>query len=456
MSRYSYTDTEREINAVLVNQDRQLKSVSTPDMNRAERAIADSEALLRSLGYDLPCTEACLETSGEAELGRRRVVIAPSWEETLEDAMNNGTAGAELEGLFTEEEIARNGVAIRFLNEEYNQIHRLDVLDVVIAVGAGLLSAAVDMLLVGVPKKTCDGLSAAPLSDFIRRHIEGALTPKQRRELEGAAKVPYDAPCNAGFTGKRVEGLYPGMHRLYSLGHDPLLGLVVGVSDILTGRMTTIDKNGRVISQVIDRYADRVEKTVVQALIKQITHFFSDVTTPAGLPVPCMALFNLMQFGSIGEERATIADVVQGMYWGGYDFVHFCSMSIPVAVSEIFVRFAYTMRRAGQGVPVKEAASSSVSRQRNPKLATMLFLAHACATAANAGKVYFAKNPLAINYPQWIAFAKYSYQQVRWNLFEKSSSSDKYVRGVIGTELDSVYCEIDESFETLAAGAVVL
>ena len=45
------------------------------------------------------------------------------------------------------------------------------------------------------------------------------------------------------------------MHRLYSLGHDPLLGFIVGTLDILTGRMTTIDKFGRILSQEIPRYA---------------------------------------------------------------------------------------------------------------------------------------------------------------------------------------------------------
>ncbi len=59
----------------------------------------------------------------------------------------------------------------------------------------------------------------------------------------------------------------------------------------------------------------------------------------------------------------------------------------------------------------------------------MLFIAHSGATAVNAGKVYFVKNPLAINYPQWIAFAKYSYNQRKWILLEKPELRSKYIIG---------------------------
>ena len=54
-----------------------------------------------------------------------------------------------------------------------------------------------------------------------------------------------------------------------------------------------------------------------------------------------------------------------------------------------------------------------MNREKNPKLATMLFIGHSAATAVNAGKVYFTQNPMAINYPQWIAFVKYSYKQLK-------------------------------------------
>ena len=133
------------------------------------------------------------------------------------------------------------------------------------------------------------------------------------------SKVSFDAQDNR-HTTEYVTGLSAYYHRLLSLGHDPILGLIFGVYDILNGKMTTIDKTGKIVSQVMENYADRKESDIFAAIAKQIIHFKSDITTSMGLPAPLMALFNLLQFGSIGEEEQTIAEIVQGMYYEGYDF----------------------------------------------------------------------------------------------------------------------------------------
>ena len=459
MSRYEYNEEEQKINAVLAYQDKLLNEIDLPDTKGLEETIASSESLLRSLGYD-PAQPADM---GVEQLGPLSVppelippkrIHLPSWDELVAEACENGCADATLEDLFTPEELDDNIEAVGRLNAEYNAIHQLDEIDVAIAAGAGLLSAAIEILLVDIPRKAPDGVKPGPLSNYVRGHLEHALSPEQLGELEKAAKVPYDAPTNEGYTKIKVEGLCPGMHRLYSVAHDPLLGLVVGVSDILTGRMTTIDKNGKIVVQVIERYANLQKTDVVQALVTQIMHFFSDVTTPAGLPAPGMALFNLMQFGDI--DGRTVAEIVQGMYKQGYDFIQFCSQSIPVAVCETLVRFAYAFRKVKGGAPVKDSIPLSTNREKNPKLRTMLFIAHSIATATNAGVVAFTENPMAISYPQWIAFAKYSYQQLKWVLVEKPAARDRYVKAEIAEQLQDVYSEIDELFEEVSADSIVL
>ena len=79
----------------------------------------------------------------------------------------------------------------------------------------------------------------------------------------------------------------------------------------------------------------------------------------------------------------------------------------------------------------------------------MLFLGHSAATAINSGKVMFTKNPLAINYPEWIAFASYSYRQLKWTMIKKPQLRDIYVRNEIREALDEVYRDIDNSFEVV-------
>ena len=445
-------DDENRINGVLAYQDTLLSEIEPPDMSGVEERIEASEQLLTELGYDLPTM-----SSRRSVVTTSKALARPSWEDLCREAIEVVGTDVTIESLFTEGELRENALAVRQLNEEYNQIHRLDKFDIAIAAAAGLLAGAVDILRVGIPQKTPDGLKAGPLSNYIRDAFDKKFPPDEMEKLANSkvSKVPYDAQDNRNTT-VNVEGLSAYYHRLLSLGHDPLLGFVFGVADILSGRMTTIDKAGKVVSQVMENYADRTEADVFAAIAKQIVHLKSDMTTSMGLPAPLMGLFNLLQFGSVGEYEQTIAEIVQGMYYEGYDFVHFCSMSVSSMLVEVVVRIGYAIKRIKEGVAIKNAIPLSTDHEKMPKLGTMLCTAHSAATAINAGKVLFTENPMAINYPQWIAFAKYSYQQLKWGLITKPALRDRYVLDAIDGELQEVYDDIDLLFEDMQGCKIIL
>ena len=384
-------------------------------------------------------------------------MVVPTWEELCNQAEQEVGSTTDLESLFTYEELRMNQAALRALNADYNNIHKLDKIDITICAAAGILGAVIDILLVGIPQKTPEGLKGEPLSNYVRDWFNQRFPEKEMEKLANSkvSKVSFDAQDNR-HTTEYVTGLSAYYHRLLSLGHDPILGLIFGVYDILNGKMTTIDKTGKIVSQVMENYADRKESDIFAAIAKQIIHFKSDITTSMGLPAPLMALFNLLQFGSIGEEEQTIAEIVQGMYYEGYDFVHFCSMSIPTMIIEVIIRLGYGIKRIKEGNSIKNSIPFSLNREKHPKLSTMLFIGHSAATAVNAGKVYFTKNPMAINYPQWVAFAKYSYKQLKWVLLEKPELRDAYVRGIIAEELNEVYAEIDKSFAEMSEEYIVV
>lgn len=87
----------------------------------------------------------------------------------------------------------------------------------------------------------------------------------------------------------------------------------------------------------------------------------------------------------------------------------------------------------------------------------MLFIGHSAATAVNAGKVYFTKNPMAINYPQWVAFAKYSYKQLKCGCCWRNQNLEMHTfRGIIAEELNEVYAEIDKSFAEMSEEYIVV
>ena len=451
MSKYKYSELEQQINQVLLHQSRELEGIKKLDPVALESRISESESLLKSLGYELPDQPLVNTTK------RKPVMVVPTWESLCIEAEQAVGSNADLESIFSTEELKENSAAIQQMNREFNMLHHLDKYDVAISAAAGLLAAAVDILLVGIPQKTPDGLSAGKLSDFIRAEFDKKFPEEEMTKLANSkvSKVPYDAQDNR-HTSINVEGLSAYYHRLLSLGHDPLLGFMFGVADILTGRMTTIDKSGKIVSQVMEVYADRKESDVFAALAKQIIHFKSDITTSMGLPAPLMSLFNLLQFGSIGEEELTIAEIVQGMYYEGYDFIHFCSMSVPVMLAEVVVRLGYAFKRIKEGYSIKDSIPVSLNRDKHPKLATMLFIGQTGAAAINAGKVYFTKNPMAINYPQWIAFAKYSYSQLKWALLQKPELRDRYVSGRLYDELQETVLSVDYTFEDFAKDYIVV
>lgn len=451
MNRNKNNDTDQQMAKVIMYHDQQLKNIHFPDSSATDDEIRRSEVLLKSLGYDLPSKNEV------ANKRNNKVIVVPNWDELCAEANQYITGKCDIRALFTEDELRQNEEAIRLLNRDFKQIYHMDKVDYAISILAGLVGSAVDILLVGIPKKTPDGLKAGPLSDFVRDYFDKKYPEEEMQKLANSkiSKVPFDAQDNR-HTRIYVEGLSAYYHRLLQLGHDPVLGFIFGVSDILNGTMTTIDKNGKVVCQVMENYADRRESDIFLALAKQIIHFKSDITTSMGLPAPFMSLLNLLQFGKIGDYDQTIAEIVQGMYYEGYDFIHFCSMSVPVMLIEVITRMGYALKRINEGHSVKDSIPVSLKRETHPKLATMLFISHSLATAANAGKVYFSKNPMSINYPQWLAFAKYVYSQMKWVLLEKPEMRADYVSGKIYNEMQEVFDQVDRNFAEYTHDKIVI
>lgn len=369
------------------------------------------------------------------------LIAVPSWEEMVAQSTSSVSDGRSIDELLTQSDRDEIDNKLARLNEEFAQKHRLDKYDMAIAVMSGILAAAVDMFLVGVPARTHEeGLRAKPLENYVRDQFKRWFPEGEMQKFAAApiAKVPYDAPYNSGYTETWVEGLSPTMHRLYSLGHDPLLGFIVGVGDILNGAITTIDKSGAVVVQQIGRYTDRKASDVAEALMRQFVHLKTDVNTAMGLPAPLMGLFNLVQFGKLGAERQTVAEIVQGMYYEGYDFEHFCAQSIPVMLAEVSVRAAYFGKRVHEGHKPSESIPFSADREKRPKLATMLFLAHAVAAGIDAGRVYFSKNPMELSYPEMAAFAGYAIGQLKWALVKKPALRHEHIMCALNAELEEL------------------
>ena len=192
MSKYEYSKAEQQLSNVLNYQAAELKNIQRPDMSAVENRISESEKLLSSLGYPLnsiskiPCEEP------------RKMISVPTWEDLCAEAVRTAGNSTTLESLFTDEELRNNELAIKMLDEEYNAVHRLDKNDVTISIVAGLLGAVIDILLVGIPQKTSDGLKAGPLSNYVRSWFDKKFPEEEMEKLANSkvSKVPYDAQDN--------------------------------------------------------------------------------------------------------------------------------------------------------------------------------------------------------------------------------------------------------------------
>lgn len=159
---------DQQIANVLVYQDKMLSEIHFPNEKDIDDRILESELLLKGLKGDVRFSEE-IKMSSE---NPKPVVTYPSWDFLCKEAENHVGPDHDLNELFTKEELQLNEKAIQQLNNEYNEIHKLDKIDVSIGVVAGLVGAFVDTILVGIPSRTPSGLKAAPLSNYIRDYFD--------------------------------------------------------------------------------------------------------------------------------------------------------------------------------------------------------------------------------------------------------------------------------------------
>lgn len=404
----------------------------------ADDAIASSEELLASLG--ISTANLKIERSPEDIVLPNRQVKMRSWDEIVREANLAVTHDVSIAEILTAEDIRRSDAKIDAIRKKFDLDHRLDALDWGIAGLAGAISALVDIFLVQVPSTPGrlggEGVKGGWLSDKIKDKLKNLYSVDQIKELEKKFKVSYD-PSTSRNLVEKVAGLGPRSHRFQSLGHDPILGFIFGVRDIMNGEFTAIDKFGKIVTQKIPGAEQGV--SLFEAVAKVFGHLKSDIGTPSGLPAPFMPLFQLLQFGNI--DGRTIGELSRTMYANGYDFGHFLAMSVPVMIIEVVVRLLYFAKRLHEGHTFMDSIPFDLPmRKRQPKLQTMLFTAHTIATAANAGKVWFTENPMAINLAQWQWYAKVSFSQLRWVLFTKEAERLSMVQ----EQLDADWQRIDD------------
>ncbi len=269
---------------------------------------------------------------------------------------------------------------------------------------AGVFGALTDFFLVNIPKDVHLGVYTGQKGSLITKWLHSLKMPQALQKwLELSSRVPFD---NTGGSS----------HRIDTLGHDPVLSFIFGVTEIMTKGIPS--DNGYISI-----------KNPVEALFTQFLHLISDVTTKRGLPVPFAPVLRLLNYGSFSRpngKTATISQLVSWMYHHGYDLRHFITMGITPATIEIILRFYIMIRH------YFEKGDTPILLANNPKYRTMLLTSHAIAAATNIGKICLNEgNPLAINYAEWIALFRYLVPSLKYWLFDKNRLTIENMNNII-------------------------
>lgn len=336
MSRFKYSNDELDMNKVLkMNQDVSQSMLTDQQIsqtrNSADINIEASLALLRSLGKEGDVLNLSSDiASKEKNIYLEHRPVLESWKEIVDQANLKYPSKVVLEDIMTESEIQNVFSELDFIEEQFSKktsiINKTDLSLLAIATA---LQVAKSFVFPYVAEKFDYGNSfdTSERLNHNDKSIENAHKEANDKfrdnhiEKHGTGRwinilyqtVPYDIIKGSKDLGINMGGKY---HRMYTLGHDPILGWIFGTANILTecitfnnfhtNRISRIDPItgakkmvitpevvflGKMFSECYDEVkADPLN--LPAALFAQAQHLKSDEFTKLGLPVPILSSFN--------------------------------------------------------------------------------------------------------------------------------------------------------------------
>lgn len=411
-------------------------------VSKAEGELDELRALLLAAGADIPERASSDGASDDAEetprtektRSRYAVPLIPKTEDfsslvALSEAkLKDLGVDTKRDPLLQVVPAGELGTHLRGFGDKYGDVSwdRSDYMAVMLA---SFLATLVDIFLVRIPtdKQFLGTLQqSSPLTKWLREKSP-ALHEGFLENFEKVARVTYDDVRHP-----LVDGMRPDLHRLESLGHDPILGFIFGTADLMRGTGTFIDKYGDIVQ--ITKAAATPE-TLISSLLKVFFHLLSDVCTSAGIQPPFFTLLQLVKTESpfvLSDSGVKVSwtDVSRYMYANGYDLRHFFTMGLVPATVEIVIRGWWLLNA------YTNPESSRDPKLTKAKLTSMLLLGHTIATSGNLLKtgLVFGMNPLAMNWAQMLAMFPATLAWLR-----ESALRERRITGSLDREWKRIY-----------------
>jgi len=442
---------KHEIKAIKLLQDRSKEIKNSHDLifSDIESIKADLLSICGDLsgeeGFD-ECKEAHLNSMSSSS-PMKHTNINKIYSEANAAYNNIGLADILSEKDFSDTQKRVNGHI-----QKFNQKYELDDWDYAIAGGCGLFAAMLDWLCVKAPMRPTTTSFATEVDGIFNQAVQKAfntlIPPDLSSKLSEANPIGApDASTGASLLDAPSKVLNPYNHRLKALSHDPVLGFIFGVMDMIRGTCTCV-VDGKITTFLTSKAP--IEGNVFQLLGRMLGHLLSDINAPSakgnrgmGLPAPFMGI--LRMFDSIPVGDSTFGKQIEYMYVNGYDFRQFVVTSVPVSIMEITMRAFYVAKQMSlYKAGFAETILDTVPMKLNPRFRIMLAIGYGTMCAINSGKMYITQNILNANYSAWMGLVWNSFHALKWALYEKHLKLWGFVEEQELKNLQSLVDKIDQ------------
>lgn len=466
MSQFKCSDQEMDLNKVLkMNQDISSSLKNDPQMAAARQgaddAIAASKALLQSLGHTAQVDRLTQEVSSH-EKGQRlehQPEIA-LWEDIVCQANEYTPAPVALEDILSVHEIQeafdeRDEIRKQFA-EKTSIVNPTDLSFLAVATALQVAKSlvfpyAAEMFHYGKSfdpanrlahnDKSIERAHRTANDDFRDKHLDKHGTGHWINILYQTP--PYDITKGSAAMGINMGGRY---HRMYTLGHDPILGWLFGTMNILTDVITLNDfRSYRVIrepnmiitpetvsiGQMVQESWQLVQDDFLNlpaAIFAQAQHFKSDEFTKCGLPVPLLSSFNENFAGKLYKSQ--------------YDALCFGRDVKIIGASFIVSKIFDLIISLVHGLYCQEGENQDLFECRTRKI---LLISNSIASTSTVIRAGITANPKNLDIGSLLNTVTHLFTDIRFILRVKQ----EFIDSEISARLQNEIKEIDRLYDTI-------
>lgn len=330
MGRFKYSDSEMDLNKVLkMNQDESESLLRDPELSKlrkqADGNIMSSLELLRSLGKSADADKLSSQIAHQQNY--KKIAQRPNlenWDDIVEQANEYYPEPIILEDFMSEREINQAFREADEINREFSRKTSItNKTDMSFLTVATALQVTKSLLFPYIGQKFNYGekfdsshrlIHNDPSIEKAHRQANDGFRDKYLNGHETGRWInilyqtpPYDITKGSKYLGINMGGKY---HRMYTLGHDPILGWLFGTANILTDTITINNLQSyrvirkpemKITSEMVPmgmmfqesyQYIKDDFLNLPAAIFAQAQHLKSDKYTKVGLPAPIIPVLD--------------------------------------------------------------------------------------------------------------------------------------------------------------------